>query len=438
MHYGKLEEFVTLVTEAVPGLLTCRQRAQLIQGLRMRVNDAEAEVSAANFLELVQTLLKDPAQREHFFQDVFPVQFGLKYDATLQVLVWEFLSRLELLLPVPDLTQTASLLSAAPAGLEECMQCASHQQQLKTLLQHHKCFGQLTTNTLPSIDDCVVPSSWRRMGRARLRTWKEAVVTGNKKTGNNRVIALKWLPESQGNVNVNRPRNFSTRNGNTGWTLEANAHVFACSKCLVFHSDEGYLHQHMKTAHPEEYKEFLAATPASPFPCSSVSAAQAQSKSFLSQSELSKHQRCHTEERPYLCTQCGKGFKWEGALNRHTLIHTGERPYSCSQCGKTFLSSGELLKHQRFHTGERPFNCSLCGKTFMQYRYLKRRKRSHTGERPYSCPLCRKTFSCSTHLKRHARVHAEEKPFQCSKCGKGFSHSYLMKTHQQTHAVKEC
>ncbi|XP_061085085.1 uncharacterized protein LOC133118841 [Conger conger] len=212
MHYGKLEEFVTLVTEAVPGLSTCRQRAQLIQddwgefgtrkareGSRQNedlrevpladpqiiqahvdrlqsysapcspagVNDAEAEVSEANFLELVQTLLKDPAQREHFFQDVFPVQFGLKYDATLQVLVWEFLSRLELLLPVPDLTQTASLLSAAAAGLEECMQCASHQQQLKTLLQHHKCFGQLTTNTLPSIDDCVVPSSWRRMGRVR-------------------------------------------------------------------------------------------------------------------------------------------------------------------------------------------------------------------------------------------------------------------------------
>ncbi|KAJ8411128.1 hypothetical protein AAFF_G00171340 [Aldrovandia affinis] len=194
MHYGKLEEFVTLVTDTVPELLTCRQRAQLIQSLRTRfilelcrgehpadpqtiqthvdriqspdalpnpvgVNDAEVEASEANFLELVQTLLKDPVEREHFFQEVFPVDYGPKYDATLQMLVWEFLSRLEHLLPVPDLTQTASLLTAAPSILEECVQCVSNQHQLKTLLQHRKCFGQLVPNAaLPSMDDCTVSS----------------------------------------------------------------------------------------------------------------------------------------------------------------------------------------------------------------------------------------------------------------------------------------
>ena len=41
MQYGKLEEFVTLVTEMVPELLNSRQRTQLILGLRARVSEVE-------------------------------------------------------------------------------------------------------------------------------------------------------------------------------------------------------------------------------------------------------------------------------------------------------------------------------------------------------------------------------------------------------------
>lgn len=38
-------------------------------------------------------------------QEVFPTEYGLSYDADMQLLVWEFLSKLERLLPVPDLGQ---------------------------------------------------------------------------------------------------------------------------------------------------------------------------------------------------------------------------------------------------------------------------------------------------------------------------------------------
>ncbi|KAG7487262.1 hypothetical protein MATL_G00021380 [Megalops atlanticus] len=142
MHYGKLEEFVTLVTEAVPDLLSYRQRSHLILALRARSSNVKVEVSEADFVELVQTLLKDPAEREHF------LQLGPSYDSALQMLVWEFLSRLEQLLPVPDLKQTVSWLSAAPSVLEECVQSASDPQQLKTLLQHHRCVGHLDRNVM--------------------------------------------------------------------------------------------------------------------------------------------------------------------------------------------------------------------------------------------------------------------------------------------------
>ncbi|KAI1888763.1 hypothetical protein AGOR_G00172070 [Albula goreensis] len=73
VHYGKLEEFVSLVMGTVPELLSDRQRTQLTVGLRERMAS--------------------------------PVEIESKTDTALQVVLWELLSRLEQLLPVPDLRQ---------------------------------------------------------------------------------------------------------------------------------------------------------------------------------------------------------------------------------------------------------------------------------------------------------------------------------------------
>lgn len=43
-------------------------------------------------------------------QEVFPVQYGSQYDAALHVLLWEMLTKLEKMLPVPDLKQVFSVL----------------------------------------------------------------------------------------------------------------------------------------------------------------------------------------------------------------------------------------------------------------------------------------------------------------------------------------
>ncbi|KAG7462139.1 hypothetical protein MATL_G00199520 [Megalops atlanticus] len=191
LHYGKLEEFVTSVSEMVPGLLSYRHRAKLALGLRARLilelcrsqdppdprlillhldrikppahrgkRDAKVEKSAANFQELVETLLKNPAGRKRFFQEEFPVEYGPQFDTALEKLLWEFLSRLDQLLPVPDLAQTVSWLCAAPAVLEECAKSVSQPQLLRTLLQHHKRLGHVDTlASLPStLGDSILSS----------------------------------------------------------------------------------------------------------------------------------------------------------------------------------------------------------------------------------------------------------------------------------------
>uniref|UniRef100_A0A674BPV1 Zinc finger protein 709-like n=1 Tax=Salmo trutta TaxID=8032 RepID=A0A674BPV1_SALTR len=188
MDYGMLEEFVTMVTEMVPELLNHSQRAQLILGLRARLvlelccskpitdlqtiqphldriqtltplwgtqaTDAEVGLSESNFLGLVQTLLKDPDEREHFFQDVFPVEFGPSYDEAIQKLVWQFLSRLEKSYRgTMDLT-----FSNVPSVLEECVESVSHPQELKTLLQYHRDLGLLDNHALclPPVERVVI------------------------------------------------------------------------------------------------------------------------------------------------------------------------------------------------------------------------------------------------------------------------------------------
>ncbi|KAL6116729.1 uncharacterized protein ACO6RY_14685 [Pungitius sinensis] len=189
-NYEKLQEFVFMVTKAVPGLINHRQRAQLVLGLRARLilelckgsargfvdsqaihshldrlpitdansdyRDAEVRTTESTFIALVQSLLKDPVERAYFFQEVFPVEYGPQYDAALHVLLWELLSKLEKLLPVPDLKQTAAWLGSAPSAAEECAQ--SSPEELSLILEHYRGSGLLKMPHGPSstVGSCIM------------------------------------------------------------------------------------------------------------------------------------------------------------------------------------------------------------------------------------------------------------------------------------------
>ncbi|KAM9335553.1 TERF1-interacting nuclear factor 2 [Symphorus nematophorus] len=196
MQYGVVEEFVTSACETVPGLLTVRHQGKLALGLRARLilelcstqpdeklimphlerirapaglsassaptakRDVKILRTVESFHSLVHTLLTVPAEREHFFKEEFSVDYGPKFDQELEKLLWEFLIRLDQLLPVPNLAQTVSWLSDAPPVLEECARAATQPQLLRILLQHQTCLGHLETaaSLPPNMGDSILTS----------------------------------------------------------------------------------------------------------------------------------------------------------------------------------------------------------------------------------------------------------------------------------------
>ncbi|KAM4030016.1 gastrula zinc finger protein XlCGF66.1-like [Anomaloglossus baeobatrachus] len=164
-----------------------------------------------------------------------------------------------------------------------------------------------------------------------------------------------------------------------------------------------------------------------PFSCSECG------KCFIQKSSLVTHQKIHKREKPFSCSECGKCFIHKSHLVLHQKIHTGEKPFSCSECGKCFIQKSRLVLHQKIHTGEKPFSCSECGKSFIRKSSLVTHQKIHTGEKPFSCSECGKCFIQKSSLVTHQKIHKRKKPFSCSECGKCFIHKSQLVMHQKIH-----
>jgi uncharacterized Zn-finger protein len=67
--------------------------------------------------------------------------------------------------------------------------------------------------------------------------------------------------------------------------------------------------------------------------------------------DLKSHFNLH---KKHSCIYCGKCFLQRSDCSRHTLIHTNERPFVCEECGGSFKRSYEKTRHIRECHGYEP------------------------------------------------------------------------------------
>lgn len=63
---------------------------------------------------------------------------------------------------------------------------------------------------------------------------------------------------------------------------------------------------------------------------------------------------------PLVLTELSNGLLSVQPKHRNDLTHGKGRPHKCTVCPAAFMKVSHLKQHNRRHTGEKPFTCSEC------------------------------------------------------------------------------
>ena len=59
-----------------------------------------------------------------------------------------------------------------------------------------------------------------------------------------------------------------------------------------------------------------------------------------------------------------EGFRSDPGDFLSAIPTKSRRVYACEVCGRVLRDSSDLRRHSRTHSGDKPFSCTFCGKRF--------------------------------------------------------------------------